>query len=197
VIQAALLLVALTGSSKGATPAEPTTAAAAAPQVLAQAEVPTASITVNDTRPVIKITGTQGAPGATVTIEASLEGGKGVLTATATDIFYDPKLLRVVADGKGQPDCEIDASIAKGSGVDKQVMARERTVGDGTALRVALLGVDNANSIPDGKLFRCRFRIAADATAGSSIGLNAQTSASDAKAQAAPVRGSQNAIVVN
>lgn len=128
-------------------------------------------------------------------MQFTLAGGKNEIIAAATDVHYDPSAARVAVKQGGQPDCEV--SPAAGSqGAHKQIFARERQVGGEALLRIALLGMQGNDPLPDGLLFTCRFKIDPSATAGDKA-LRAETTATDAKATAVAVNPSTATITVN
>lgn len=146
--------------------------------------------------PVIRLSRAQGRAGSEVVIEASLSGGGGQIVATATDIRYDSARARVASTDKGVPACEVDPAIGASGPINKQIFAKERVADGEAVLRVGLLGVGNANPLPDGTLFRCRFAIPGEAPAGE-VALAVETQASNAAATEVTVRGGAGAIVVN
>lgn len=136
-----------------------------------------------------------GAKGSVVAIDVSLSGGNGEVVATATEVRYDASRVRVAATAQGGPDCELAAALLEPQ-VKKQIFAKERLAEGDAILRVGLLGIDNANPLPDGKLFTCRFQISETAAAGE-LPLRVTTQGSDAKASAVAVGGADGAITVN
>jgi hypothetical protein len=106
-----------------------------------------------------------GAAGSVVVVPVTLSNGAGLATASA-DIAYDSSQIRVVMDGS-LPDCDIDPAIALGTATDKMLLLETlNTGGNSRVLRVGVIGFDNANPLPSGTLFTCRFQIDAAATAG-------------------------------
>lgn len=146
--------------------------------------------------PAVVLSGATGAPGETVLVTATLERGKGEIVAISTDIRYRPRDLRVALDPRGQPLCEAAATVGLDSPVAKQLLAKERLLGDEDAmLRVALVGFDNANELPDGLLFTCKFVVPETAEPGE-YSVQVTSSGAGKAAEAITVSGSDSAVVV-
>src|SRR5262249_36199280 len=99
----------------------------------------------------------------------------------------------------GKPDCTIDPSIAApDTAASKTLVASLPTVGGLPAnvktLRVGIFGSDNANPIPDGPLYTCKFTIAAGPTG--TIALTNILGASDPNAMPVNVSGTNGTITV-
>lgn len=143
----------------------------------------------------IVVRGASGKRGQLVTVQASLTGGAGVVSATATDIAYDPARVSVARTETGKPDCTINQAIGAETGPEKGLQSKvlSGTSAGGEVLRVAVLGF-NTTTIPDGPLFSCRFQVADAAPAGA-VTLQNVADGSDPAGNRIAVR-SQNATIV-
>ena len=189
------LMTILTACTDSPAPASGRAERAAAPAATAPPpeKAPAAAL---DKRPSVRLSSVEGRAGEVVAIEASLVDGQGVVVASATDLRYAAAEVLVAVGANGQPDCELAATLGPSGAVRKQIFAREKVADGKAVLRVGILGVDNANPLPDGPLFTCRFRVAEEATAGAKE-IVANTEASDARARAVPMQISTAVIAVN
>ncbi|GIW41071.1 MAG: hypothetical protein KatS3mg076_1648 [Candidatus Binatia bacterium] len=141
-----------------------------------------------------------GPPGVQVEVPVTLSNGGGVVVATSNDIVFDDSQVDVPLVG-GVPDCTINPAIGPGTAVDKALVAgfAPGSVPGAKVLRVGIAAVPpaspNANPIPDGELFRCRFDILPGASLGTKVLANTPD-ASDASGNPVPVGGTDGAIEV-
>ncbi len=144
----------------------------------------------------IDLSSASGSVGEVVTIEATLGKANGQITALSTDIVYDSTQASVALRSDGKPDCTINPTIGSETPVGKQVIASQPgSPADARVLRIGVLGFDNANAIPDGKLFSCRFQIERGAPPGTKR-LKNIPAASSAAAKPLGVSGAEGSITV-
>ncbi|MBI3783213.1 MAG: hypothetical protein HY270_07415 [Deltaproteobacteria bacterium] len=166
--------------------------------VVALTATPVPTPTIAAPVAMVNLNSVSGAAGTTVTVAGSLVTGGAQISATSNDIQYDSTQINVVLKSGNKPDCTIDASINPDSAVSKSLVASLPTVSGLPAgfktLRIGIFGSDNANPIPDGPLFTCKFAIAAGATG--SLTLKNIPGASDPAAMPVPVSGSDGVVTV-
>ncbi|HUI27174.1 MAG TPA: hypothetical protein VL403_13910, partial [Candidatus Kryptonia bacterium] len=143
---------------------------------------------VNAATPAINLSSGSGLPGDTVAVSATLVNGSGEIVATSNNIVYDASQVHVNLVS-GHPDCSINPAIGPSSAIVKSLItALPSAPLNATILRVGVIGLDNANTIPDGLLFTCNFVIDVAATRGDKP-LSNTASASDAAANVVVVSG--------
>ncbi len=179
----------ITVTAGGLPTATPTSPAPATPTA-------TATPTVGGGERAINLDSVSGAPGATVSIAATLVNGGGVVVATSNDITYDSTKVNVLLKPNGKPDCTINLDIGPDSVPGKNLSTSQPT-SPATAkiLRIGVLSTENVNVIPDGQLFTCKFMIA-DAAAAGAVTLDNVPRASDAASNLVPVVGADGTITV-
>jgi hypothetical protein len=143
--------------------------------------------------PSISVSSAIGLPGSIVPITVTLANGGGQIVAAATDVVYDASQVHVNLSA-GNPDCTINSAIGPSSGIGKSLFAAlPPSPTNATILRVAVIGIHNALSIPNGVLFTCNFVIDSAATRGDKL-LHNVPSASDSSANLVAVAGGDGMI---
>ncbi len=138
-----------------------------------------------------------GGRGAVVEVPVTLTRGDCAAVGTSNDIRFDPTAIEPLRHG-AEPACVINSAIGTGTPANKQLarVLLDLVGGDGKAdtLRIGVFGFTLAQ-VPDGELFRCRFRILGEAPLGTSTLANTP-GAGDAGGDCPTVAGSDGAIQV-
>ena len=172
-------------------PAAPTNTPTQTPQATL---TPTPTLMVSSAA--INLNSVSGAAGDTVTISATLVGGNNQFAATSNDIVYDSTQVDVALKTNGKPDCNINPAINVDSAVGKGLSISQPTSPPAMKiLRVGVLATDNVNTIPDGLLFTCNFKINAAATTGAKT-LQNTPRASDPSGALVNLSGTNGTITV-
>jgi hypothetical protein len=145
--------------------------------------------------PALNIGSVTGSAGSSVVVPVSLSKGGGNIVAVSVDIIYNATQVQIGLEGEG-PECFIHPSIGAGTTADKELLLSVlEDGGDNEILRVGVIGLDNANVLPDGVLFLCNFDISGGAGAGPKVLLNSPM-ASNAAGAAVAIGGTNGVIDV-
>ena len=136
--------------------------------------------------PSLSVSGATGAPGATVTLDVSLNPGGTLPASVQWDLTYSTSDLSLVAG-------TYDAIGTAGSGAGKSVVCNSISAGD---IRCIVSGI-NINAIGNGVLATLTFTIASGTTDNSTPVSLVSPEASDGSANALAVTGGGATVTIN
>jgi len=117
-------------------------------------------------QPTLSLSGARGKPGATVSMNATLDTGGAKIAGTQNDIAYDPAQVAIAQRANGKPDCRANAQLGKEGTAFSFLPSGCRGTAC-TSVRALVLSLSNVEPIPSGSvLYACTVQIAPQASPG-------------------------------
>lgn len=131
-----------------------------------------------------------GIPGGTASVEVTLlRQEDAMVVGTQNDLTFNDEVLSIQ-----RGDCVINPDIGPDSPFDKEL--QQNVLSDPPRVRGIIVALNNVQTIPDGLLYTCPFRVAADAAEGSYAITNDNLVASTATGMRLSVEGENCNVVV-